>query len=132
MSNFRVGDIVRRVYNLSRHIGPFFDGKPFKITEPPINGFVRDPDGRVHASSQLRLEQPADDNEQYAVKLLLELGYTVEAPPKPKTGKIAVGLVVKENSTFVLPYESWEDHGYSQRNGHKLLAIVDWTEGEGI
>lgn len=72
------------------------------------------------------------DNEQHAMKLLLELGYMVEAPPKPKTGKVAVGLVVKANRTFVIPYESWLEYDYKPSNGHKLLAIVDWTEGDGI
>lgn len=72
------------------------------------------------------------DNEQHAVKLLLELGYTVEPPPKPKAGKIAVVLIVKTNTTFVVPYESWLEYEYNLSNGHKLLAIVDWTEGDGI
>jgi hypothetical protein len=131
MSHFRVGDIVKRIHNLNVHYGPFCNGKPFKITEPPINGFVKDPDGRVHVASQLRLEQPGYGNEGEAVKLLLELGYKVEEPPKPMTGEIVV-VRNKEGAMRVWDTATWNDFLSRYKAGWDILAKVKWTEGEGI
>lgn len=66
--------------------------------------------------------------EEEAVKLLTERGYEVKAPPEPLKGKV----VIYDSCIGITScsYELWNKYNY--KKDCKLIAIVDWTEGEGI
>jgi hypothetical protein len=130
MTNFRIGDIVKRVMCVDRQSNNYFNGeKPFDV-KAIVNGCeIIDPNGCMHYSGFLELVQPPSEIE--AVKLLLELGYKVEEPPKPMTGEIVV-VRNKEGAMRVWDTATWNDFLSRYKAGWDILAKVKWTEGEGI
>lgn len=124
---FKIGDKVRRTRkNTSAYLN-YGDGTPFNIQDI-VNKFYVDPDGRKHAGHNLELVKETHFplySEEAAVKLLTERGYEVKAPPEPLKGK-----------GYVYTYPNFEGvYIFNNRLDSTvgtLVAIVDWTEGQGI
>lgn len=64
-------------------------------------------------------------SEEQAVAFLKEKGYTVEAPPEPLKGKLRVILTATGNIIGYPLDQNIHHHA-------KELAIIDWTEGQGL
>lgn len=67
-------------------------------------------------------------SEEAAVKLLTERGYEVKAPPEPLKGKAYVYKCVS-NEHIICLFHQWDE---GEGIGYELIAIVDWTEGQGL
>jgi hypothetical protein len=127
MPEFKIGDKVRRkhydhgsvlVGDVRYIIG--FDGIGYTL-----NG---DKKGYTHNPQNLELAEETHFplySEEAAVKLLKERGYNVAPPPEPLKGKAYVYRYVDTGHVFVKT---------DQRAGNDcdLIAIVDWTEGDGL
>lgn len=76
------------------------------------------------------LISPVSD-ERLAIDLLKSLGYEV-VEPKPKlSGKI----VIYSHFGHIHAYteHSWKSYGYDEdTKGRTVLAVLDWTEGDGL
>lgn len=67
-----------------------------------------------------------------AISLLTSLGYTVTEPPAKKNGVIAI-YSNGNDKTLIWSYTTREEVKDVWNDWyHKLIAIVDWTEGDGI
>lgn len=65
-----------------------------------------------------------------AQKLLTEAGFTVTPPPPKLTGKVAVYKY--GSGTYATDYNSYEAWGASAKASYPLVAVLDWTEGDGL
>ena len=109
------------------------DGTPFNI-QGIVDACYVDPDGGKHLGDNLELVKETHFplySEEAAVKLLTERGYEVKAPPEPLKGKVVVyrNSVGEVYTTHKEWWDKWTDY---VKGPLKLIAIVDWTEGQGI
>lgn len=92
-------------------------------------------DSRIHESDLMHRKTipfPLYSEEQ-AVAFLTEKGYSVQAPPEPLKGQSVVYIYANETKPRVLPREEFENLNVgSGKHNRKVLAIVDWTEGQGL
>lgn len=70
-------------------------------------------------------------SEEAAVKLLTERGYEVKAPPEPLKGKVVIYRSA-EGQTWAALKERWDQWNFHCKKGYTIIAIIDWTEGQGI
>ena len=70
-------------------------------------------------------------SEEEAVKLLTERGYEVKAPPEPLKGKVVIYRNCLDE-IWTISKEQWDQWGLKTRQTCTVIAIVDWTEGQGI
>lgn len=130
---FKVGDRVRVI---GSYYTNFPTGSPYNL--PRGVGIVRasgtgylyiDYDGKTSPAvfpSCVELVDPKDE----AIELLKAAGYTITPPPEPLKGKV-----------YIYKNAQGDVHAMSRNNGQmyrsvagecNLIAIVDWTEGDGL
>lgn len=132
---FKVGDTVKRIGRYSSTLGMYFAGYPFKIIE--VNDdYVIDPSGSHHSPIYLQLVEPAPTHlplysTEDAVKWLEERGYAVTPPPEPLKGEV---IIYRNNlgEVWSTTKDHWNKWNASLRETVTILAIVPWTEGDGI
>jgi hypothetical protein len=91
-----------------------------------INGVWVRVDGNVHEAHYNSCKLYIPDPTEQAVRLLTEAGYTVVPPPPKRSGKIYLHL----RGGIIFPYtEPLNSHG---ETFPPPIAIVDWTEGDGL
>lgn len=134
MSKFKVGDRVIRVRNcLNFRSTPFFEGieswEVLYIKRDEFNGvLVKDPFEDWHNENNLELYSPEKEDKLKALdveaaKAILEAqGYTINEPKSGKLYLYQMGNVIK--NVYGYPYKL----SYYK----KLIAIVPWTEGQGL
>ena len=73
-------------------------------------------------------------SEEQAVSFLREKGYEVKEPPKPRKGKIIIYQYKTGNGsvTYAKNKTEWDSKSQFYRDARTIIAIVDWTEGQGI
>lgn len=132
----KVGDTVKRVKMLLNNYGVYYSGhESFEIKKFNKSGnCALDPNGMGHHLDNLELVKAAPTHfplysEEAAVKLLEERGYAVTPPPEPLKGKVVVYQGKASGTTYSAIIR---DLDIIKNNGHTILAIVDWTEGQGI
>lgn len=64
-------------------------------------------------------------SEEQAIAFLKEKGYNIQAPPEPLKGKI---VIIKSATGLIFGYPPEQKLASSAT----VLAIVDWTEGQGL
>jgi len=69
-------------------------------------------------------------SEEQAVSFLKEKGYKVEAPPELLKGQVVVYRSL--DRIFTTRKETWDEWSGIMKKDCTILAIVDWTEGQGI
>lgn len=144
-TKFKVGDRVKvkegcytgytdgSRYNLPRNVGEVIESgsgyviiKYDSITSPPVN-----PNSFELVETHFPLY-----SEEEAISLLTERGYKIEAPPEPLKGKVVI--YQGRNSIAFMELEQFKPvkfGPYIERDANglpKVIAIVDWTEGQGI
>lgn len=124
MTKFKIGDRVKCIscyqghpvdsrYNLPRSSGT--------ISESGNGYIIVDYDGKLSPPVNPNCFSIIDPAEE-VISLLTSLGYTVKEPPAKRKGKGWVYSI--GGSIIIYPYE--------QSGSYKPIAIVDWTEGDGI
>lgn len=71
-------------------------------------------------------------SEEQAVSFLKEKGYSITPPPEPLKGKAAIYVSGYDGGTRVIDKNHWDKVTSKAAYKHKLIAIVDWTEGNGL
>lgn len=93
---------------------------------------------RVEENNNFYLEEyfvlVSSAEEEMAINLLKEKGYIITPPPEPLKGKVAIYKANKSGMTYSCSKESWDSAVKSSSEPHTLtlIAIVDWTEGQGL
>ena len=83
---------------------------------------VQTPNGSIYIHQPVTYYEADTNPEEEAIALLKEKGYDV-IPPKPKkTGK---GYVYYIGGLVVI-------YSHEQQGSYKPIAIINWTEGDGI
>lgn len=130
---FKIGDKVRIRDNPSNraYSEMWFDGKMDGFIIDQVSGETcrfKDHWFGIY-KERLELEETHFPlySEEAAVKLLTERGYEVKAPPEPLNGKVYI--YQDPDGCLYHRKEGWTD---IQKGSCELLAIVDWTEGQGI
>lgn len=68
-------------------------------------------------------------SEEQAVSFLTEKGYAVTPPPEPLKGEVIV-FKVPGGEVFHVNRKIWET--CYNKAGNKILAVLGWTEGQGL
>ena|SRR5690554_3361920 len=133
MSKFKVGDRVIRVRNcIDFRSTPFFEGieswEISHIKRDAVNRVlvVEDPFGDWHDENNLELYSPEKEDKLKALdveaaKAILEAqGYIIN---EPKSGKL-----------YIYPFSDDSVYGYPYKlsSSKELIAIVPWTQGQGL
>lgn len=71
-------------------------------------------------------------SEEAAVKLLTERGYEVKVPPKPLKGRGVVYEYYGQKGVYHFINKDIFDKWPNPNSICRIVAIVDWTEGQGI
>lgn len=133
MSEFKVGDKVRckeghytgytlgSKYNLPRETGIVEEcGEGYLYVKyNPLVSPACNPNSFELVTTPIPLY-----SEEQAVSFLKEKGYSVTPPPEPLKGQIRI-MKSKDGTVFYAQSQQRFDTC-------KLIAIVDWTEGDGV
>ncbi len=130
MAQFKVGDTVER---LNYGHGNFNVGDHGVVAH--VQGrfvhLIGDAVGYEHDEINLKLISNADPIAD--AKVTLEAaGYTI-TPPKPKeTGLVVVYRSIASGHTFNCAKDDWYNLSDYHKKKQQLLAILPWTEGDGL
>lgn len=130
MTKFKIGDVVEITENPNGMAGCVFTIRTNESTWDGIQSWSGPAIGRWTNSwrwreTHLKLFDPVAD----AKALLEKEGYTI-TPPRPKmTGKAVVWTFKEQvmGSPFISSFQN-----YMSGEDKVILAIVDWTEGDGL
>lgn len=134
MTKFKVGDKVRVISVCSGAVLKVGD----EVEVDFISGSLLYPKGNHRgAMFESRFELVEETHfplysEEAAVKLLTERGYEVKAPPEPLRGKVYIYKYLPTGKVFAYDEETWLTNDYDKCEDRVVIAIVDWTEGQGI
>lgn len=69
-----------------------------------------------------------------AAELLNLEGYTVTPPPEPLKGKVVLYYINsgKKKCIYSKAKDAWDSTSTGYKNSRTIIAIVDWTEGDGL
>lgn len=143
MHPYKVGDTVRRVKGMNKGVGVGHVGVVKKVDwDRHLYGRDGDwvwlEDGHEGFASSFELGVPLTPAEQ-AIKLLEAEGWTKASdgslsPPKPKlTGEVVVyrHKTTGNNIHYTASKDVWDRYRYTG-DYYTLIAIIPWTEGQGL
>lgn len=141
MHKFKVGDKVIRYRNLSGGTEYNKGTLPFIVKSVEVSYlsgdiWYSDETGYEHFEENLKLyEEPKACLPLYsdadAIKWLEQKGYKVAAPPKPDSGEIVVHFH-QSTGISVTKKEIWVTLPTAYKKRRRILAIIPWTEGQGL
>lgn len=131
MTEFKIGDKVTRT--MSSHNPRLFGEMGVIYTIKKVNypcDYTSEEGIKINCISSY-WKRVEECSEEAAVKLLEERGYTITPPPEPLKGKMVIYLS-KDKTIWGVPEHRYNEWSPTVKEGHVIVAIVDWVEGEGL
>lgn len=123
---FKVGDVVKRLIGSNSSTSPGYIGKIRSIKTCGRFSIMHFGDGAEGCmwSEQKGKDWLLWDETQEAISLLKEKGYSITPPPEPKSGS---AYICENKFSGLLVF-----HTPPKNPTNKVIAVVPWTEGDGI
>jgi len=133
MTQFKKGDLVRRIKHALVGVTGPYGGEPFRVVDVDSK-WVTDEYGGAHYFKNIEL---AVTEEEEAQKLQTYLGYKIQPTPGKRKCQVVIYRWTNDKTKRgweCIPKEYWDErfNYHEGRTDLQLIAIVDWTEGDGI